>query len=140
MLFQQDKLKSAEVMLKKAVAVGAGRRLRAGNPGHRVLPDAPVRRGHAFPDDRVAARSRKTPTAHNYLGITASQKGYAEAAEDELQKAIALNPNYADAHFNLAVVFATKQPPDKARAREHYNAAVRLGASPDPTLEKLIGN
>ena len=81
----------------------------------------------------------KNAAAHNYLGITASQKGYPEAAVDELQKAIALNPNYADAHFNLAVVYATNQPPDKAHAREHYDSAVRLGASPDPALEKLIG-
>ena len=138
-LFRQDKLKSAEVMLKKAVAFttpdDAYSRATLGIVYYRMH-----RYDEAMRNLTTALQiDPKNPTAHNYLGITASQKGYAEAAEDELQKAIALNPNYADAHFNLAVVYATKQPPDKARAREHYDAAVRLGASPDPTLEKLIG-
>ena len=59
---------------------------------------------------------------------------------EELQKAINLNPNYADAHFNIAVVYATYQPPAKDRAQEHYKIATSLGAAPDPTLEKLIKN
>ena len=81
----------------------------------------------------------KNATAHNYLGITSSQKGWVEAALAELQKAIALNPKYADAQFNIAVIYATSQPPAKDQAQEHYDTAVALGASPDPALEKLIG-
>ena len=138
-LFQQDKLKSAEVMLKKAVAVAP-----ADAYGQATLGIVYYRM-HRYDEamrflTTALQLDPKNATAHNYLGITASQKGYPEAAADEIQKAIQLNPNYADAHFNLAVVFATSQPPDKGRAREHYNVAVRLGASPDPTLEKLIGS
>jgi uncharacterized protein Yka (UPF0111/DUF47 family) len=48
----------------------------------------------------------KNAVAHNYLGITASKKGWPEAAEKEILEAIALNPSYPDAHFNLAVVYA----------------------------------
>ena len=80
----------------------------------------------------------KNATAHAYLGITSSQKGWPEAGLEELQKAVALNPNYADAHFNIAVIYATNQPPSKDRARESYKTAISLGASPDPNLEKLI--
>ena len=137
-LFRQDKLKSAEVMLKKAVAVAPGDAYGQATLG--IVYYRMHRYDEAMRNLTTAIQlDTKNPTAHNYLGITASQKGYAEAAEEELQKAIQLNPNYADAHFNLAVVYATKQPPDKTRAREHYDSAVRLGASPDPTLEKLIG-
>lgn len=82
----------------------------------------------------------KNAIAHNYLGITSSQKGWPEAAVDEVQKAIALNPNYAEAHFNLAVIYATSQPPAKDRAEDHYKIATSLGAAPDPALEKLLKN
>ena len=138
-LFRQDKLKSAEVMLKKAVNAAPADAYSQATLG--IVYYRMHRYDEAMRNLTTAIQlESKNPTAHNYLGITASQKGYAEAAEEELQKAIDLNPNYADAHFNLAVVYATKQPPDKVRARDHYNTAVRLGASPDPTLEKLIGN
>jgi Flp pilus assembly protein TadD len=80
----------------------------------------------------------KNATAHNYLGITASQKGWQEAAQKELETATALDPNYADAFFNLSVVFATQQPPDKEKARKHYKRATELGAEPDTALEQLI--
>ena len=76
----------------------------------------------------------------NHLGIVAGQKGWPEAAEQEFKKAIALNPNYADAHFNLAVIYATNTPPAKQLAGQHYQKATSLGATPDAALEKLINN
>jgi tetratricopeptide (TPR) repeat protein len=81
------------------------------------------------PDDAVA---------YNYRGITSSQKGWQEAAQKELERAITLDPKYADAYFNLAVVFATQQPPDKGKARENYKRAIELGAEPDSALEQMI--
>src|SRR4029079_10433978 len=80
----------------------------------------------------------KSATAHNYLGITASQKGWQEAAEKEMLEAIQVNPDYADAHFNLAVIYATAQPPAKELAKRHYARATSLGAQPDASLERLI--
>jgi tetratricopeptide (TPR) repeat protein len=80
----------------------------------------------------------KSAMAHNYLGITASQKGWQEAAEKEILEAIASNPDYADAHFNLAVIYATAQPPAKELAKQHYTKATALGAEPDSALEKLL--
>ncbi len=77
-------------------------------------------------------------TAHNYLGIAASQKGWFEAAVKELEKATTLNPNYPDAWFNLAVIYATSEPPSLDKGRECYHKAVELGAQPDPSLEKLF--
>jgi Tfp pilus assembly protein PilF len=53
-------------------------------------------------------------------------------------KSIEINPQYADAHFNLAVIYATGKPPAKMMAKKHYNEAIRLGSPPDPSLEHLI--
>lgn len=80
----------------------------------------------------------KNATAHNYLGITASQKGWHEAAQKEMETAIALDPNYADAYFNLAVIHATAQPPNREAARKYYEKALSLGAKPDPALASLL--
>ena len=87
---------------------------------------------------KALAINPKSATAHNYLGITASQKGWQEAAEKEMLEAIANNPDYADAHFNLAVIYATAQPPSKELAKRYYARATSLGADPDPSLEKLL--
>jgi Flp pilus assembly protein TadD len=77
-------------------------------------------------------------TAHNYLGITASQKGRQQEAEKEMLQAIAKDPNYADAHFNLAVILITTQPSSRELAREHYARATALGTQPSPSLERLL--
>jgi len=55
-----------------------------------------------------------------------------------LLEAINENPNYADAHFNLAVIYATSSPPSREQAKQHYATATKLGANPDPALEKLL--
>ena len=61
-----------------------------------------------------------------------------EAAEKELLKAIEARPDYADAHFNLAVIFASQNPPSLELARKHYTKALALGMDKDPELEKLL--
>ena len=138
-LFREDKLKSAEVMLKKAVASAPK------DPFGQATLGIVYYKMHRY-DDAISSLTQaiqldpKNATAHNYLGITSSQKGWPEAAIEEIQKAIALNPNYADAHFNIAVIYATNQPPSKDRALEHYKIATSLGATPDATLEKLLRN
>ncbi len=136
-LFRQGKLKSAEVVLKKSVGVKSSDAFTQATLGivyYRMgrYDDAMTYLTQAITIDP------KDAMAHAYLGITSSQKGWPEAGLEELQKAVALNPNYADAHFNIAVIYATNQPPSKDRARESYKTAISLGASPDPNLEKLI--
>ena len=138
-LLRQDKLKRAEVTLKRAVTSAPH------DAFSQWVLGVVYYRMHRYDEatnclTQSLTLDPKNPMAHNYLGITASQKGYPEMAAAEIEKAIALSPEYADAHFNLAVVYATQQPPDKARAREHYDAAVRLGANPDQGLEKLVRN
>ena len=74
----------------------------------------------------------------NYLGCACSQKGWQEAAEKEFLKAIELDPNFGDAHFNLALVYATEKPPLVEMARKEYKKAQELGIAKDDRLEKLL--
>jgi Flp pilus assembly protein TadD len=74
----------------------------------------------------------------NYLGVTLSQKGMRAPAETALRKAVQLQPGYAEAHHNLAVAYATQQPPLLELAKWHYQKALAAGAAKSPELEKLL--
>jgi len=74
----------------------------------------------------------------NYLGCACSQKGWQEAAEKDFLKAIELDPNFGDAHFNLALVYATQKPPLIEMAKKEYRKAQELGIAKDDRLEKLL--
>jgi septal ring factor EnvC (AmiA/AmiB activator) len=135
--FRTGKLKAAELTLKKAVMLAPK------DEFSRTTLGIVYYRQSKFDDalnelTKALAINPKSATAHNYLGITASQKGWQEAAEKEMLEAIANNPDYADAHFNLAVIYATAQPPSKELAKRYYAKATSLGADPDPSLEKLL--
>ena len=67
-----------------------------------------------------------------------SEKGWSAAGEQEIRRSIELNPQYADAHFNLAVIYAKQRTPKVEMARYHYKKALDLGAPPDPELEALL--
>lgn len=136
-LFRAQKYKLAEETFKKAIAIAP-----EDDFCHCTLGIVYYQQGK-FDDaitelTKALAINPKNATAHNYTGITASQKGWQEAALKELDTAVAIDPNYADAHFNLAVVFATQNPPKKEEARQHYKRAIELGAEPDAALEQMI--
>lgn len=78
------------------------------------------------------------PVARNYLGVAAGRNGWFDAAEAELRRAVELQPDYADAHFNLAVFCLERDPPAVELARRHYRKAIELGAAPDPLVEKAL--
>lgn len=80
------------------------------------------------------------PVARNYLGVAAGRNRWFDAAELELRHAIELKPDYADAHFNLAVFCLERKPPAIELARRHYQKALELGAAPDPLIEKTLKN
>ena len=82
----------------------------------------------------------KDARAHHYLGVTVGRKGWYLGAEDEMRKAIALAPDYPEAHFNLAVFYLQRTPPAVELARRHYQQARNLGAAPDADVEQKIGN
>lgn len=87
---------------------------------------------------RAAQIDPQNPETQNYLGITLSQKGQRAAAETALRKAIQIDPGYKSAHYNLAVVYATQQPPFLELARWHYQKAIAYGHPANAELEKMI--
>lgn len=61
--------------------------------------------------------------AHNYLARNHWQEKTRLAGRSrgrELQRAIALNPDYANAHFNLALMYLERKPPALELAKRHY--------------------
>src|SRR4029077_2638436 len=60
---------------------------------------------------RAAKLDPQNPEIQNYLGLTLSEKGLRGPAETALRKAIQLQPDYASAHNNLAVIYITQNPP-----------------------------
>ncbi|MCX6960333.1 MAG: hypothetical protein NTW91_08680 [Verrucomicrobia bacterium] len=87
---------------------------------------------------QATLRDEQNPRAHNYLGMAAGRKGWTEASEQELRRAVELDQRYADANFNLAVLYLRRTPPLIELARRHYQRAIDLGAPRDPAIEKLI--
>jgi tetratricopeptide (TPR) repeat protein len=65
---------------------------------------------------------------HYNLGTILSKKGLTEAAEQEFNTALAIDPAHGGARYNLGVLSAAKG--DLVKAREDYEAAIRI----DPTL------
>jgi Tfp pilus assembly protein PilF len=55
-----------------------------------------------------------------------------------LRRAITVDPGYAEAHFNLAVIYATAKPPSIALAKRHYEKALELGSTPDKRLASML--
>ena len=87
---------------------------------------------------QATLHDEKNPRAHNYLGMAAGGKGWGDASEQELRRAVELDPGYADANFNLAVLYLRRTPPLYELAHRHYQRAVDLGTTRDPVIEKMI--
>jgi tetratricopeptide (TPR) repeat protein len=81
----------------------------------------------------------KNAAAWHTLGLIAIKRGQREQAKENFLKAVALDSNCAEAHFNLAVIFATEATPQFDAARRHYKAAINSGAARDSGLDKLLG-
>lgn len=134
---QQKELEAAKVSLEKAVALQP------------ALAEAWMALGLAY--DRTGAGLRAvsclTRAAHespadagvrNSLAIVLKNEGWRDAAESELHKALDLDPRYAEAHFNLALMCLEHTPPLLEMAKRHYESARQLGAEPDKEVEAQL--
>ena len=88
---------------------------------------------------RSAQLNATNPSTQFYLGCVLADKGMRPAAETAFRKALQLEPDYSDAHFNLALVYATEKPPSLGLARWHYKRARSLGHAQNPKLEEILG-
>ncbi len=87
---------------------------------------------------RAVAEDPADPRAHNYLAATLKGLQWPTAAEASLQRALDLDPEYAEAHFNLALLYLERRPPSPELARRHYLRAVELGSPRDDLMEKQL--
>jgi len=78
------------------------------------------------------------PRTQYFLGKTLIQKGNRTAAEAALRKAVHLRPGWGEAHYSLAMVYATQQPPFKELAQWHYQKAIAAGYPRNLDFEKLL--
>lgn len=96
-------------------------------------PDAALAAlSQAMFQDPLNARTR------NFLGVVMGRRGWIDAAQNELRRAVEINPSYADAHYNLAVFYLEEKPPAIELARRHYQKAVELGVEKDSRIENLL--
>lgn len=135
--FQLKETAAAIASLEKAVTLQSS------------LADAWMALGMAYYDQQAPMRavSCLTRAVHekpgdartrNSLAIVMKKIGWTGAAESELQKALDLDPRYAEAHFNLAVMYLDRRPPSLEMARRHYDAARELGAGRDKEMEEQL--
>ena len=134
---QARKLSAAEVALKKAIEINPKDAFAATNLGVVYCKQGKFDEAMASLQDALAADD-KDHIAQNYLGICYGEKGRLEESEAAFRRSIELRPEYPDAHFNLAVLYATAQPPSLAKVREHYDLAVKHGSEPDTSLEQML--
>jgi Flp pilus assembly protein TadD len=96
-----------------------------------------------FPE-ALAALSQATlldpenPRARNFLGVVIGRQGWIDGAQQELRRAVELDPAYADAHYNLAAFYLEEKPPAVELARRHYFKALELGVEKDTAMEKVL--
>lgn len=134
---QVRKLSAAEVALKKAIAINPKDSFAATNLGIVYCKQGKFDEAIASLQEAVAS-DEKDHIAQNYLGICYGEKGLKGKAEEAFKRSIQIRDDYADAHFNLAVLYATTEPPSLEPAREHYKKAISLGSTADSSLERLL--
>jgi tetratricopeptide (TPR) repeat protein len=76
--------------------------------------------------------------AYLLLGTAAIGNGKVKDAVAFLNKAVEIDPENRDAHYNLCQLLIRAERPDFDAARIHYNKAVMLGASPDADLKSVL--
>jgi len=135
--FADGKSAEAEKLLKRAVQI------RIENaPAWLTLGILYMDQGRL--DESLAALTQSlihdsgNPRARNYLGVVIGRKGWFDGAQSELRKAVEIDPNYSDAHFNLAYFYLERKPPLIELARRHYFRSIELGAPQDPDIEAIL--
>jgi Flp pilus assembly protein TadD len=121
--FRQGKLTAAQLALEKAVKVDPNDAFSLTTLGAVMIEQNRIQDAVGYLE-RANTSSPDDPITLNYLGVASSQLGEFGKAEQSLRRAITVKPEYAEAHFNLAVIYATAKPPSIALAKRHYEKAL----------------
>jgi tetratricopeptide (TPR) repeat protein len=132
-----DKHADAEVALQKALAYDPANEPAAFALGVTYFKQERWKDAMTYFEKSLAKRPDNASGRH-YLGIIATKMSLLERAEREFKTALAIDPAYGEAHFNLAVLYITWDPPKWDEARVEYDAALTKGVKPDENLEKLL--
>lgn len=133
----QGKFTEAEATLQRALAM-------APNDAGCLAVLGYVRYSQGRTDEALSTLSRaaslkpKDPGIQVLLGVTLAEKGLRPQAETAFRKALQNQPNHADAHRNLAVIYITQKPPRLELARWHYQKAVSSGSPPSADFEREL--
>lgn len=134
---QQNKLDDAEAVLKKSLAYEPENAIAHYMLGMTMFKLNRLNEAQsAF--EKSLATEPKNARARHYLGVILSKMGISDRAEREFKSALAIDPAYGEADFNLAVVYATRNPPQWDLAKKHYAEALKKGVKADPDMEKLL--
>jgi len=135
--FRQGKLTAAQYALEKAIKADPTDAFSLTTLGAVMIEQSRIVDAIGYLE-RANDTKADDPITLNYLGVASSQLGQFGKAEQSLRRAITVNPDYAEAHFNLAVIYATAKPPSIALAKRHYEKALELGSSPDQRLAAML--
>lgn len=135
--FRQGKLTAAQLALEKALAVDPNDSFTLTTLGAVMIEQNRIEDAIGYLERANTSKADDAITL-NYLGVASSQIGQFGKAEQSLRRAITVNPEYAEAHFNLAVIYATAKPPSIALAKRHYEKALELGSTPDKRLASML--
>jgi len=135
--FRQGKLTAAQLALERAIKADPNDAFSLTTLGAVMIEQSRIEDAIGYLE-RANDVQADDPITLNYLGVASSQIGQFGKAEQSLRRAIAVKPEYAEAHFNLAVIYATAKPPSIALAKRHYEKALELGSSPDQRLATML--
>ncbi len=136
--YQLDDLRACCHYLERALALKGdlvASREMLGMAYHRR--EKPLRAVSAL--SRAVADQPESARTHNQLAVVLQSMGWFDGAEKSLRQAIQLDPEFRDAHFNLALVYMERQPPSVELAKRHYQRARLLGVPKDAELERQLG-
>ena len=134
---RENKHADAEVSLQKALAYDPTNEPAAFALGVTYFKQERWKDAMTYFEKSLAKRPDNASGRH-YLGIIATKLNLIERAEREFKTALAIDPAYGEAHFNLAVLYITWDPPQWDKARAEYDEAIKKGVRPDKNLEKLL--
>jgi len=100
-----------------------------------ALPGSGIPGGKMGPPPFISP-AEKSETAAHFLdrGIIAHENQQYKEAEKNYLKAVTMDPDFAEAHFNLGILYARTKKLDKAE--EEYKTALRL----DPDMNEVHNN